>query len=174
MVSNVGFISFSQMALVSWRIFAGSIWFQILYATSKYSPRHQRRLGEAKKPTYRAHLFDEVSKPLNQNPLQMSTLPLKRWFKRVVTNNQITTTFSLILKFIHNIDPNPALEGIGCDKWNPTRYQITRHEYFDSVGNTCNLQCKCYMYKQIVVLVKTWSIQNLGCSMRSRAYSPNA
>ena len=43
----VGFISFSQMALVFWRIFAGSIWFQILYETSKYLSGHQRHLGEA-------------------------------------------------------------------------------------------------------------------------------
>ena len=40
---------FSQMALVFWRIFAGSIWFQIVYATSKYSPGHQHHLGEANK-----------------------------------------------------------------------------------------------------------------------------
>ena len=46
----VGFISFSQMVLVYWRIFAGSIWFQILYAsTSKYPLGHQRHLGEANK-----------------------------------------------------------------------------------------------------------------------------
>ena len=64
----VGFICFSQIVLVSWRIFAGSIWFQILYATSKYSLEHQRHLGEAnKKQKYRAHLFDEVSMPLNLN-----------------------------------------------------------------------------------------------------------
>ena len=56
----VGSISFSQMALVSWRIFAGSIWFQILYATSKYLPGHQRHLGEANK----TNIFDEVSTPL--------------------------------------------------------------------------------------------------------------
>ena len=39
---------------------AGSIWFQILYATSKYLPGHQRHLGEANKTNigYRAHLFD--------------------------------------------------------------------------------------------------------------------
>ena len=45
----VGCISFTQVALVSWRIFAGSIWFQILYETSKYSPGHQHHLGEANK-----------------------------------------------------------------------------------------------------------------------------
>ena len=44
---NVDFISFSKMALVSWRIIASSIWFQILYVSSKYSPGHQRHLGEA-------------------------------------------------------------------------------------------------------------------------------
>ena len=51
-----------------WRIFAGSILFQILYETSKYPPRHQRHLGEANKAnkTYRAHLFDNVSTPLKK------------------------------------------------------------------------------------------------------------
>ena len=42
-----GFISFSQMAQVSGRIFAAFIQHVILYETSEYSPTHQRHLGEA-------------------------------------------------------------------------------------------------------------------------------
>ena len=45
----VGFTTFSQMALVSWRIFAGCIHNLKPYGISKYSPGHQRHLGEANK-----------------------------------------------------------------------------------------------------------------------------
>ena len=44
---NVGFISFSQMALLSGRIFTGFKQHEILYETSKYLPGHQCHLGEA-------------------------------------------------------------------------------------------------------------------------------
>ena len=45
----VGFISFSQVALMSWRIYFGSILNIMLYETNKYSPGHQSHLGEAYK-----------------------------------------------------------------------------------------------------------------------------
>ena len=41
--------TFSQMALVSWRIFAGLIQNLKPYKTSKYLTGHQRHLGEANK-----------------------------------------------------------------------------------------------------------------------------
>ena len=38
----VGFISFSQVALVSWRIFAGSVWFKIIDTLKSHlSERHK-------------------------------------------------------------------------------------------------------------------------------------
>jgi len=43
------FISFSQVALVSWRIYSGSIQNNMLYETNKYSPGHQSHLGEGNK-----------------------------------------------------------------------------------------------------------------------------
>ena len=45
----VCFISFSQIALVSLRIFTGFIQNLKPYGTSKYSPGHHRHLGEANK-----------------------------------------------------------------------------------------------------------------------------
>ena len=46
-VLYVGFISFYQVALASRRIFSYSfIQHEILYGTSKYSPRHKHHLGE--------------------------------------------------------------------------------------------------------------------------------
>ena len=60
------FISFSQVALVSGRIFAGSILVLMLYETNKYSPGHQRHLVEVNKTKVQDPPFDEVSTPLNQ------------------------------------------------------------------------------------------------------------